>query len=150
MVRRVITVHGVVQGVGFRPFVHAAAMARGLAGWVRNRADGVRIEVEGPEPAVEDFVKALAREAPPAARLTRVQVSEVHPRHERAFHILASDPEAPPRPTVPADRLPARSVWRKWPRPGSGASAIRSPTAPGAGRAGRPSSRFPMTGHARP
>ncbi|ATB35198.1 hypothetical protein CYFUS_000610 [Cystobacter fuscus] len=103
MVRRAITVHGVVQGVGFRPFVHAAAMARGLAGWVRNRADGVRIEVEGPEPAVEDFVKALSREAPPAARLTHVLVSEVHPRHERAFHILASDPDAPPRPTVPAD-----------------------------------------------
>ena len=53
MVRRAITVHGVVQGVGFRPFVHAAATARGLAGWVRNRTDGVRIEVEGPAPAVE-------------------------------------------------------------------------------------------------
>ncbi|WP_375772540.1 carbamoyltransferase HypF [Archangium gephyra] len=103
MVRRAITVHGVVQGVGFRPFVHAAATARGLAGWVRNRTDGVRIEVEGPEPAVEAFVRALSREAPPAARLNRVEVSEVPPRDERAFHILASDPEAPPRPSVPAD-----------------------------------------------
>ncbi|PTL82467.1 carbamoyltransferase HypF [Vitiosangium sp. GDMCC 1.1324] len=103
MVRRAITVHGVVQGVGFRPFVHAAATARGLAGWVRNRADGVRIEVEGPAPAVEDFVKALACEAPPAACLTRVNVSEVPPRHEHAFLILDSDPDAPPQPTVPAD-----------------------------------------------
>lgn len=103
MVRRAITVHGVVQGVGFRPFVHVAATARGLAGWVRNRADGVRIEVEGPAPAVEDFVKALASEAPPAARITRVEVSEAPLQHERAFRILDSDPEAPPRPTVPAD-----------------------------------------------
>ncbi|KFA92183.1 carbamoyltransferase HypF [Archangium violaceum] len=103
MVRRAITVHGVVQGVGFRPFVHAAATARALAGWVRNRTDGVRIEVEGPAPAVEEFVRVLSREAPPAARLTRVEVSEVPPRHERAFLILESDPDAPPRPTVPAD-----------------------------------------------
>jgi hydrogenase maturation protein HypF len=103
MVRRALTVHGVVQGVGFRPFVHAAATARGLTGWVRNRTDGVRIEVEGPEPAVEDFVRALPREAPPAARIERVEVSEVPPRYEQAFRILGSDPGAPPRPTVPAD-----------------------------------------------
>lgn len=103
MVRRLISVRGVVQGVGFRPFVHAAATARGLAGWVRNRTDGVLIEVEGPAPAVEDFVKVLSREAPPAALVTRVEVSELSPRHERAFLILDSDAEAPPRPTVPAD-----------------------------------------------
>src|SRR5512143_3489617 len=103
MVRLAITVLGVVQGVGFRPFVHAAATARGLVGWVRNRTDGVRIEVEGPEPLVEDFLKALPREAPPAARLAHIEAVEVPPRHEQAFHILDSDPEAPPRPTVPAD-----------------------------------------------
>ncbi|MGZ3460690.1 MAG: Sua5/YciO/YrdC/YwlC family protein, partial [Archangium sp.] len=103
MLRLSITVRGVVQGVGFRPFVHAAATARGLAGWVRNRTDGVRIEVEGPEPVVEDFVRALPREAPPAARLSGVEVVEVPALHERAFRILESDPEAPPRPTVPAD-----------------------------------------------
>ncbi|HEX5746293.1 MAG TPA: carbamoyltransferase HypF [Archangium sp.] len=103
MVRRAITVQGVVQGVGFRPFVHGAATARGLGGWVRNRTDGVRIEVEGPVTAVEDFVRALASEAPPAARLTRVDVSDVPLQHEHAFHILESDAEAPPRPAVPAD-----------------------------------------------
>jgi hydrogenase maturation protein HypF len=103
MIRRAITVRGVVQGVGFRPFVPTAATARGLAGWVRNRADGVRIEVQGPVPVVEDFVRALEREAPPAARLTRVDVEELPPRSEAAFQILESDSGAPPRPSVPAD-----------------------------------------------
>jgi hydrogenase maturation protein HypF len=103
MIRLAITVHGVVQGVGFRPFVHAAAMARGLVGWVRNRTDGVRIEVEGPAPRVEDFRRALEHEAPPAARLTRIDVEEQLLQHEEDFRILESDPGAPPRPTIPAD-----------------------------------------------
>ncbi|MBN1210629.1 MAG: carbamoyltransferase HypF [Myxococcaceae bacterium] len=103
MLRLAITVQGVVQGVGFRPFVHAAATARGLAGWVRNRTDGVRIEVEGPAPLVEDFQRALEREAPPAARLARIYVEQQAPRYEEDFHILDSDPGAPPRPSVPAD-----------------------------------------------
>ncbi|WP_224246309.1 carbamoyltransferase HypF [Hyalangium gracile] len=103
MIRLAITLRGVVQGVGFRPFVHAAATARGLAGWVRNRTDGVRIEVEGPAPRVEDFRRALEREAPPAARLERIDVAELPPQREEGFRILDSDPSAPPRPSVPAD-----------------------------------------------
>ena len=103
MVRLAITVQGVVQGVGFRPFVHAAATARGLAGWVRNRTDGVRMEVEGPAPAVRDFLCALPREAPPAARLVGLEVVDVPPLHEAGFRILDSDPDAPPRPSIPPD-----------------------------------------------
>jgi hydrogenase maturation protein HypF len=103
MIRLAITVQGVVQGVGFRPFVHAAATARGLSGWVRNRTDGVRIEVEGPAPRVEDFRRALEREAPPAARLMRIDVEEQPLHREKDFRILDSDPRAPPRPSVPAD-----------------------------------------------
>jgi len=103
MIRLAITVQGVVQGVGFRPFVHTAATARGLAGWVRNRTDGVRIEVEGPAPRVEDFRRALEREAPPAARLVRIDVEERPLQSEESFRILDSDPGAPPRPSVPAD-----------------------------------------------
>jgi hydrogenase maturation protein HypF len=103
MIRLAITVQGVVQGVGFRPFVHAAATARGLKGWVRNRADGVRIEVQGPAPTVEDFRRVLEREAPPVARLTRMDVEQQPPQHEEDFRILDSDPGAPPRPSIPAD-----------------------------------------------
>ena len=64
--RLAITVRGVVQGVGFRPFVYNAARAGGLAGWVRNEADMVRIEAQGDPAALEAFVEAI-RHAPPAA-----------------------------------------------------------------------------------
>lgn len=103
MLRLAITVQGVVQGVGFRPFVHAAATTRGLVGWVRNRTDGVRIEVEGPAPRVEDFRRALEHEAPPAAWLSRIDVEELSLQREEDFRILDSDPSAPPRPSIPAD-----------------------------------------------
>ena len=65
---------GVVQGVGFRPFIYALAKRHGLAGWVRNTSAGVEIHVEGPDDAVEAFVTALPREAPArsyVAELTR-------------------------------------------------------------------------------
>jgi hydrogenase maturation protein HypF len=59
-----ITVRGAVQGVGFRPFVHRLAAELGLAGWVRNSAEGVRLEVEGTRPALDEFLLRLEREAP--------------------------------------------------------------------------------------
>ena len=59
--RRVaITVRGVVQGVGFRPFVFNLARGRGLTGWVRNEAAQVRIEVLGPAESVAEFLQALS------------------------------------------------------------------------------------------
>jgi len=57
--RLAITVRGVVQGVGFRPFVYNAARARGLVGWVRNEADVVRIEVQGEPAALDAFVDTV-------------------------------------------------------------------------------------------
>ena len=54
--RRGVVVRGVVQGVGFRPFVYRLAMEEGLAGFVGNDTDGVTIEIEGPEKRVEAFL----------------------------------------------------------------------------------------------
>jgi hydrogenase maturation protein HypF len=71
-----VTVRGVVQGVGFRPFVYRAARSRGLAGWVQNEADTVRIEALGPVAAVEAFLTALRDEAPTQARIDAIEVSE--------------------------------------------------------------------------
>jgi hydrogenase maturation protein HypF len=65
--RRGITVRGIVQGVGFRPFVYALARKHGLSGMVRNDAEGVRIEVEGAPEELERFVRALEEDAPPLA-----------------------------------------------------------------------------------
>lgn len=66
-------VRGVVQGVGFRPFVHRLAQRHGLHGWVRNDAGGVEIHVEGSPAALSAFVEGL-QDPPPAAHLTQVDV----------------------------------------------------------------------------
>ena len=64
-----ISVGGVVQGVGFRPFVYNLARRLGLRGWVLNHSGGVDIEVEGPPDALDAFVAALTAEAPPLAHI---------------------------------------------------------------------------------
>ncbi len=83
-------VEGVVQGVGFRPFVHRIAMAHHLGGWVRNASGDVVIEVEGARVEIEAFVQDLRGLAPPLARIERVW-SEPARRHGRVhFEILDS------------------------------------------------------------
>ena len=57
---------GIVQGVGFRPFVYGLAKRYQLNGWVRNTSAGVDIEVDGEQDVLEAFVKALRQEAPPS------------------------------------------------------------------------------------
>lgn len=86
---RGIVVEGVVQGVGFRPWVHRLATAGGLGGYVRNDAAGVRIRVEGDVTALEGFLDSLAN-PPPLARVDRVRVHRTRPRGLSGFRILAS------------------------------------------------------------
>lgn len=67
-----VRVEGRVQGVGFRAFVEAHAVALGLVGWVRNRRDGsVEAVLQGPEGAVEELLE-LCREGPPGAAVTDI------------------------------------------------------------------------------
>ena len=74
-VHAIITVTGIVQGVGFRPFVYRIARRQGLRGFVRNRADGVvEINLEGDKAKIEAFLESLRNEKPPLARLDTVQV----------------------------------------------------------------------------
>ncbi|MEV8390981.1 MULTISPECIES: carbamoyltransferase HypF [unclassified Streptomyces] len=75
--RRRVVVRGVVQGVGFRPFVYALASELGLTGWVTNNADGVETEVEGAGPDVTAFCQRLATDAPPLAVVESVQLRTV-------------------------------------------------------------------------
>jgi hydrogenase maturation protein HypF len=74
-IARTVRVRGIVQGVGFRPFVFRLAHENALAGWVLNEPGGVDIHLEGDEPALLAFVRDLERQAPPAARITAVEVS---------------------------------------------------------------------------
>lgn len=70
-----LRVRGVVQGVGFRPFVHRLAHRLGLTGWVGNGADGVEIHIEGPADQVEAFAVALRDEGPPAAHVAELDTA---------------------------------------------------------------------------
>ncbi len=89
-IRTAVRVEGIVQGVGFRPFVHALAARLGLGGLVGNDADGVFAEVEGPPGAIEDFLRRLERDAPPLARIDRVRSWPIPPDGSTAFSIVAS------------------------------------------------------------
>ena len=88
--RRRIRVRGVVQGVGFRPFVHRIATRGNLAGSVWNDGDGVVVEVEGAPEAVDAFARALVDEAPPLARVASVAGERVEPLGEHAFVVASS------------------------------------------------------------
>lgn len=85
-----IQVKGIVQGVGFRPFVFRLAHELGLAGWVRNTPAGVVIEAEGPPTAVSVLLERLEREAPPLAVIGSIQREDLPLAGETGFAILAS------------------------------------------------------------
>jgi len=85
-----IKVNGVVQGVGFRPFVYRIAHEHGVTGWVRNTSGNVEIVVEGKESAVYKFVAALKAEAPPLARIDHIDVASCSPHGYTGFEIRES------------------------------------------------------------
>lgn len=103
--RLAITVRGVIQGVGFRPFVYNLATSRNLSGWVQNEADLVRIEIQGSDCDVEAFCEALRRQPPPQARIDSLQIRPLSCQdgETAGFEIRASQDGASPRPTIPAD-----------------------------------------------
>jgi hydrogenase maturation protein HypF len=85
-----IRVRGIVQGVGFRPFVFRLAEMHRLAGSVRNVDEGVEIAVEGPENAVAAFVRDLLDRPPAVARVAEIDVQVVAPAGYDGFHIRES------------------------------------------------------------
>lgn len=91
LVRRHLVVTGVVQGVGFRPYVWRLAREHALNGWTRNNATGLEVLVEGPQEAVQGFTRRLPLELPPLARVGQLQWEDQAPRGDLAgFAILAS------------------------------------------------------------
>ena len=102
-IRTSVRVEGVVQGVGFRPFVYSLAARLGLAGWVGNDVDGVFAEVEGAAESVRKFLDLVEREAPPLARVERVTARAIAPNGAAGFSIAPSDPTGRRRALVSAD-----------------------------------------------
>jgi len=91
-VRQRITVTGVVQGVGFRPFVHRIASELGLMGFVGNDSGAVFVEIQGDRAVLDEFGRRLRAEAPPLARIGAVAVTDLEPDAAflREFRIVAS------------------------------------------------------------
>ena len=87
-------VNGIVQGVGFRPAVYKLAVREGLAGWVLNASDGVRIHLEGPAPTTARFAQVLRDEAPAAARIEQLICTPSQIEGLEGFTIKFSDADA--------------------------------------------------------
>jgi len=102
-IRYSVRVEGVVQGVGFRPFVYCLATRLGLSGWVGNDVAGVLAEVEGTAACVQEFLGLLAAQAPPLARVDRVTTTTIAPNGASGFTIAASDGTGRRRALVTAD-----------------------------------------------
>ncbi len=91
MDRRTVAVSGIVQGVGFRPFVHGLANRFGLSGFVRNQTGGVLIEVEGQSDSLDQFLHELASSPPPLAHIDEVRWTSRLPRGDPDFRIESSE-----------------------------------------------------------
>src|SRR5580692_7860885 len=103
MQRRRFRVEGVVQGVGFRPFVFGLARRHELGGFVLNDGRGVVVEAEGRPEALAAFARALRTDAPVLARVDAVRAEWIGVRGEREFTIAPSTGEGARSALIPAD-----------------------------------------------
>jgi hydrogenase maturation protein HypF len=110
--RRGFVVRGIVQGVGFRPFVFGLAQRHALAGFVLNDGGGVVIEVEGEQGSLERFAAALEREAPELARVDSIAVRQLEPSGAAGFTIEASAGQGG-RALIPADAATCTDCLRE-------------------------------------
>lgn len=102
-----VEVRGVVQGVGFRPFVYRVAHAAGVLGWVRNEAGGVVIEAQGERVQLARFLADIENNAPSGACIDELRVEELaSSATDDGFRIVASEGGGAVRPSLPADLAP--------------------------------------------
>jgi hydrogenase maturation protein HypF len=101
--RKVIDVSGIVQGVGFRPFVYRLANECGLTGVIANTPAGVSIEVQGEAEAVERFLERLPKEVPPRTKITVLALRDAELQPETEFRIAASRTDAAARALISPD-----------------------------------------------
>jgi len=119
IVRRRIRVRGVVQGVGYRPFIFRLAKEEHLAGWVSNDSEGLIAEVEGELKQVERLVARLSEECPRLARVNSIESVAVAPagqasgQGESGFQIHPSAPGAEARTGIPADAATCADCLRE-------------------------------------
>ncbi|MCX8196446.1 MAG: carbamoyltransferase HypF [Acidilobaceae archaeon] len=115
-----VAVRGVVQGVGFRPFVYRLASSLGLRGYVRNMGGSeAEIWLEGEDSKVEEFLRRLREEKPPPAKLEEVRLEEVAPAGHMQFLILESSAAKRVRSSIPPDIAICEDCAREVLSPGS-------------------------------
>jgi len=85
-----IRVYGIVQGVGFRPFIYRLAKKYNLKGWVLNTSSSVEIEVEGEEDSIKAFINDIQTKKPPLARIERIETEDIHFNNFEDFIIKES------------------------------------------------------------
>ncbi len=117
LTRKKIRVFGVVQGVGFRPFVYNLAQTLGLAGYVLNSSMGVTIEIEGSEDSLHQFLHTLKTDAPPLSAIEEVSVSEVDPQGDLGFSIRESHSQSGEFVLVSPDVATCDDCWREFSDP---------------------------------
>ena len=100
-----IHVKGIVQGVGFRPFVYRMAKKYLINGWVLNAADGVYIHAEGESKLVDEFIMELSDNAPAASKVEEIDIKEVPLEDFDSFEIRFSDDEAVAETTLVSPEL---------------------------------------------
>jgi len=108
-----VLVRGVVQGVGFRPFVYRLAQEEGLSGSIGNDTDGVTIEVEGAVERLNAFVERLRSEMPTLARIDSVTLRELPETGEVGFQIVASEVLGRVSTGIPADAATCADCLRE-------------------------------------
>lgn len=102
-IARVFRIYGVVQGVGFRPFVFRIAREHDLTGWVANDSDGVRIHAEGSEESLNSFARDLVTRAPRAAAVAEIRATSAEPQAFTAFSIEQSNGGLSPTTAISPD-----------------------------------------------
>ena len=98
-----IHMKGIVQGVGFRPFVYRMAVAKGLKGWVNNTDDGVHIEINATETEARHFLEELLSRLPPLARVTDWAIYPAEYKDFTGFRIIHSRSRSQPDLLIPPD-----------------------------------------------
>ena len=98
-----LTIRGVVQGIGFRPFVLRLAHQHALGGWIANTAQGAVLEIEGGASALDCFQNALKSQAPPASQIQEIASDTIQEEGERDFTIRLSEKDGLPQSVIPPD-----------------------------------------------
>ncbi len=98
-----VVIEGVIQGVGFRPFIYKVAKSLNLKGFVFNTSDVVKLEVQGEEENLNTFIKEVRENPPPVAKIAKIEYVEIPLKDEEDFRITNSIVKSPSRIYIPKD-----------------------------------------------